>query len=165
MGAVVTAPAREVLTVFFDGDERPGVTFYAVTTPDRIPARSNHTSPMTDAVHRFRLAGEGWEIVGYDLVLDGWPRDPEWIEFVRAWLEDLVRQGAVAAWLGADGYVVAVPPNLFDPRAMSGAVLAYCTADGKFSCPTTPDLPVRPVDNDELLELRACARGLADLGS
>jgi hypothetical protein len=59
-------------------------------------------------------------------------------------------------------YAEVFDPDLFDPASMSGAVLAYMTSAGDFRCPIDPDSPVQPVNDEDLLQLRRHAQGLAD---
>jgi hypothetical protein len=156
-------PAREVLTVFIDGEERSGIALYAL-----LPSGSGSALALPDLqwptsdTHEFCLHGEAWEVVGWDVALDVWPQGAQWTDFIRQALDGLVRRGAVVAWVGAEGFVVADPPDLFSPDAMTGSVLAAMTARGIFLCPTESDLPVSPLEDDELLLLRQHARGLAD---
>lgn len=156
-------PAREVLTVFVDGEERPGVTLYALLRPgaDDLPEPLEELWPSAD-VRRFHLRGESWEVRGWDLALNGWQRGENWREVIRETLGLLIRGGAIVAWVGAEGLGVADPPDLFDPSFMSGSVLASMTSGGDFTCPTDPDHPVHPVDDEGLMQLRHHAQGLAD---
>ena len=159
-------PAREVLTVFVDGQERSGITLYALRPSGAIDLLELPRDEWSASETRqFRLHGEGWEVVGWDLALSDWPRGNEWTEAIRRALGALVRGGAVVAWVGAEGLGVAQPPDLFDPDWMTGSVLAAMTSAGHFLCPTDPDLPIRPVDDEGLLLLRQHARGLADVSA
>lgn len=66
------------------------------------------------------------------------------------------------AWIDSEGTPLADPPHLFDPEFMSGAVLAGMLSNGDSDCYLDPSAPLRPIDQDIMLKLRAHAKGLAD---
>lgn len=159
----MSVPAREGLTVFFDGEERPGVIFYALA---RQGITSSVVFPIglwpSGEVKSFRLGGETWEVHGWDLALGEWPRGRDWTRSVHDTLKSLVDAGAVVTWVGAEGCPYSDPPHLLSPTWMSGGVLAAMTSTGEFICAVDPDLPVLALSDDELVSLRLHARGLAD---
>lgn len=159
-------PAREGLTVVLDGQLVPGVIFYALTRPG---AMNSVVFPIeswsSEGARSFRLGGQSWEVRGWDLPLNEWPRGLEWARAVQETLKHLVDSGAVVAWLDAEGCPFSNPPDLFSAQWMSGAVLAAMTSAGEFICAVDPDLPVQAVSDDELASLRRHARGLADATS
>lgn len=163
MGHPVTTPAREVLTVIEDGTERSGIIVYAL-----MPASNTRVIAFPKqfwanaAVHPLRLHGDVWEICRWDLVLDRWPLKEEWVEVIRGTLQELLDQGSVVSWIGAEGLPFADPPNLFSPDWMEGGVLAAMAGDGYFLCPLDPELPLKSLSPDDLIVLRSVAKGLAD---
>jgi len=162
----MSVPAREGLTVFFDGEERPGVIFYALARPGTTNSVVFPIGlwPRGEA-RPFRLGGESWEVHGWDLALGEWPRGIDWTRAVHDTLKSLVDAGAVVAWVGAEGCPFSDPPDLLSPEWMSGGVLAAITSAGEFICAIDPDLPVQALSDDELASLRRHARGLADATS
>lgn len=162
----MSVPAREGLTVVLDGQLTPGVIFYALTRPGALNAVIFPIGIWSsEGARPFRLGGESWEVRGWDLPLNEWPRGPEWTRAVQETLKHLVSAGAVVAWLDAEGCPFSDPPDLFSPKWMSGAVLAAMTSAGEFTCAVDPDLPVQALSDDELASLRRHARGLADAAS
>lgn len=162
----MNAPAREVLTVFFDGDELPGVIFYALR-PSGTGAEPDFPTdiwPDTDT-RGFRLHGHSWEVLGWDVVIHRWPSRGQWRETVRLTFQHLIEGGAVVAWLGAEGSPFSDPPYLFSPEWMTDSVLAAMTSDGDFVCAVDVDQPVQTLPDDELSRLRQHAQGLADAAS
>lgn len=162
----MSVPAREGLTVFFDGDEVPGVIFYALARPGTM---SSIVFPIglwpRGEARPFRLGGESWEVHGWDLALGEWPRGRDWTRAVHDTLNSLVDAGAVVAWVGAEGCPFRDPPYLLSSEWMSGGVLAAITSAGRFICAVDPDLPVQALSDDELVSLRRHARGIADATS
>lgn len=162
----MNAPAREVLTVFVDGYELPGVIFYALR-PSGTGAQPDLPMdlwPDADA-RAFRLHGDAWEILGWDLAIHRWPSNEHWREAVRLTLQHLIQGGAVVAWLAAEGSAFSEPPHLFSPEWMSDSVLAAMTSRGDFVCAVEVDQPVQTLSDDELSRLREHAHGLADASS
>lgn len=159
----MNAPAREVLTVFIDGDEAPGVIFYALRPSGAGEQPAFPTDIWPDAHTRgFRLHGDAWEILGWDVAIHRWPSSEQWREAVRLTLHHLIEGGAVVAWLGAEGSAFSDPPYLFNPEWMTDSALAAMTSDGEFACAVDVD---QPVPDDELSRLREHAQGLADAAS
>jgi hypothetical protein len=159
----MTLAAREALSVFVDGDEVPGVIVYALRSPGSDSRVGFPTSLWSGSEARpFRLLGESWEILGWDLPIREWRSGETWHRLVHRTLEELTRQGAVVAWIGAEGLPFSDPPGLFDPQWMSGSVLAALTSSGDFWSPLDPGMPVQSLTDEQLQRLRAHAHGLAD---
>lgn len=160
----MTALARDNLTIFVDGDEVPGIIVYGVFAlgsgrPVDFPAASwiSHPEPCS-----FRLVGNEWEILTWEIPIDAWPTGERWKRAVRVTLQAMVDRGARVAWLGAEGLPFCDPPELFSPECMSGGVLGWLTDAGEYDCDLDPDRPIAYAADDTLLELRHYARGLAD---
>lgn len=159
----MSAPAREQLTVFIDGTERAGLIVYALRSAGSHPDIEFATDVWPESELRsFRLHGDAWEILRWDVALDRWPRGRLWPEILRLTLQRLVEGGAVVAWVGAEGLPFADPPDLFSAELMTGSVLAALTSAGEFMCPMDPDLPIKALSDEELTRLRDHARPLAD---
>lgn len=155
--------AREVLTIFVEGDEVPGLIAYGLAPPEvwrdvKFPADAWSSTP-SGTVH---LYGETWDVHGWEFPIAIWPTGCDFQVSVYRTLERLVHGGSRVAWIGAEGLPFCDPPGLFDPDSMSGGVLAWMTDDGRFACPLDPNLELVSVSDDELLLLRSHAFGLAD---
>ncbi|WP_460813554.1 hypothetical protein [Nocardioides korecus] len=156
--------ARDSLTVFVAGDEVPGLIVYALHAPG-APSLDWPVSdwPVDREPTSFRLHGDQWEVVGWDVAMQSWPLGREWRGAVRTLFDRLIAGGAVIAWLGAEGCPFADPPDLFAPEHMTGGVLAAATQQGEFFCPLDPERPVEALGPGEMAVLRDRARGLADV--
>ena len=168
-GAVVTArdgtgpPAREWLFVVQDGGEVPGVGFYGLRRPSAVAATFPvERWPDGTAVHPWRLHGDGWEVLLWDVAVSRWPAD--WAATVRATLQRLIDAGCPVAWVGREGFFCD-PPCLLTPEGMTEGVLAALTDDGDFRIAVHPDEPLAWLPDEDLLRLRARAPGLADAGT
>lgn len=159
------APARDALTIFVDGDEVPGIIVYGLFTagserPVDFPADVWISAPEPGS---FRLSGDRWEVLTWEIPIDVWPTGEHWRTAVQATLQAMIDRGGRVAWIGAEGVPFCDPPELFSPDCMSGGVLAWMSDSGDFSCELDPDRPVVRVADDVLLRLRVHARGLADV--
>lgn len=164
----MTALARDSLTIFVDGDEVPGFIVYGLFEPGSerpvdVPSGAWISPPEPGS---FRLFGDEWEVLTWEIPIDVWPTGERWQRAVRMTLQAMVDRGARIAWLGAEGVPFCDPPELFSPDCMSGGVLGWMTDSGEYSCELDPDRPIaRVADDDMLLKLRFHARGLADATS
>jgi hypothetical protein len=161
----MSALARDSLTIFVGGDEVPGIIVYGLFAagserPVNFPADAWISAPEPES---FRLFGDGWEVLTWEIPIDLWPTGERWRTAVQATLQAMVASGCRVAWIGAEGVPFCDPPELFSPECMSGGVLAWMTDSGDFSCELDPDRPVVRVADDVLLKLRTHARGLADV--
>lgn len=140
-----------------------GLSFYALlprSSPQ--PAFPDDVWPDNLGIHSFVLHDGSWQVVNWDLVIVVWPRGQTWKRVVHKTLSRLIEQGSRVAWIG-DGFTFSDPPYLFDPRHMSGGVLASMTAQGDFLCPLDPYEPLRTLTDEELLGLRKASEGLSDV--
>jgi hypothetical protein len=158
----VTA-ARDALTVFVAGEERPGIIVYGLVnrggrSTSILPER---VWPGAGVVDESLLVGDSWEVAAWDIALRQWPEGDAWSQAIKNVLRAHIDAGCVVAWVGAEGVPFCDPPQLFDARCMSGGVLAWMTSE-EFDCPLDPDQPLNPVDDEVLAWLRDRARGLAD---
>lgn len=108
------------------------------------------------------LAGPGWEMPEWTLLLPEWPRQADFERAVTVTLEAMVSGGAVVAWVGYETDVV-TPDGLFLPKWMSGGVFTALTFDGRRYGRILLDGPLAGISDEELLELRAATNGLAEL--
>lgn len=161
---MIQSPVRETLKIIIEGEEVPGLIAYGLRRPSgsvvaTFPADAwiAHPEP-TD----FTLRGEAWEVLMWEVPIVIWPTPSEMESTLRATLGTLIEAGCRVAWVGAEGLPFSDPPGLFDPRWMSGAVLAWMTDTGAGDCRIDPDAPITPVGHDVLLALRTHSAGLAD---
>jgi hypothetical protein len=160
----LTTSARDALTIFVEGEEVPGVIVYGLFPHDsrpavEFPAKVWPSEPEPDS---FRLVGDAWLVLLWEIAVDVWPTGEQWRTAMQVTLKAMTDQGARVAWVGAEGVPFCDPPQLFSPDCMSGGVLAWMTDTGDFGCEVDPDAPLARVADDELLELRRHAHGLAD---
>lgn len=122
----------------------------------------SHVWPGAPKACEYTLVGEAWNILEWEFPIDPWPAAPAFRIALHLTMEELIRDGCRVAWASAEGFPFCDPPQLFDPKCMSGGVLAWMLDDGAFCCSLDPDLPVNPVDDEALSMLRLHATGLAD---
>lgn len=155
-------PAREVLTIYWGGEETAGFTVHALrgrsgeTNPElALPDWPGDVESKVSVLH-----GEGWEVAVWDVRVDAWPSQGEFEHSVQELLCGLVAEGFAAAWIGLEGYFVD-PPRLFLPEAMTGGVLAACSGETGFLPSVQLDLPLQAIADCGLLALRHACGGLA----
>lgn len=155
-------PARELLTVDYDGNEVPGFIIYALTGAQSPSFALADLSPFAWHVDMFDLHGNGWRIQAWGVAVSAWPADGEWLSIMVPVLEDLVAQGASVAWCGYEGAPFVDPPHLFDPEFMSGSVLMGLTSTGFFTDAFRPNSPLTTVDDSVMRVVRQESHGLSD---
>lgn len=159
-GLPVTASLdRDVLTIFVDGEERPGFIAYGLTTPKgwrdvRFPSELWFGSPVPEV---FDLLGEDWRVHGWEVPIVIWRSPTDFKGAVHRTPDALIRGGCRVAWIGAEVVPFCDPPGLFDPQCMSGGVLAWMMDDGRFDCPLDPEQLFAPASDDDLREVRRYA--------
>ena len=158
-------PAREQLTIIWNGEEVPGLMIYGLFHPglDEAAAFPEDRSVWGVDVGRYVLTGNRWRVVFWNVAVAGWPSGDMWTGAVRGTLEAIVNAGAQASWIGLLGFCD--PPDLFDPAHMSRAVVAAMTADKTFRCAIDPDIPLASLTDDELLWPRRATDGLSNVAS
>lgn len=155
----------DALVVIVDGEERPGIIAYGVSTPDTAAGSfPSDAWPAGTSCIELALTGPGWRVLLWEIELPTWPTDEAWTGAVRRTLSAHIEAGCPVAWVGAEGWPFSDPPYLLDPGVMSGSVLAWMTRD-RFACDFDPDDEVSVlVDDPTLRMLRSRAAGLADAG-
>jgi len=155
-------PAREVLTVYRDGEETAGFAVYAIRDRrgETKPALVAQSWPGLSEVTPLLLHGERWEVCVWDVSVHAWPSADEFDRSLRDLLCGLVSGGFAVAWIGLEGYF-ADPPHLFLPDAMSGGVLAACSGKTGFVPAVRLDEPLHAITDDGLLALREACGDLA----
>lgn len=155
-------PAREVLTIYWGGEETAGFTVHALRgrSEEPIPDLAPLDWPGEVEVKLTVLHGENWEVLVWDVRVDVWPSPGEFERSVRDVLCGLVAEGFSASWIGLEGYFVD-PPRLFLPEAMTGGVLAACSGETGFLPAVRLDLPLQAITDCGLLALRNACGGLA----
>lgn len=155
--------ARNVLTVYWNGEEVTGLTFYGIR-PRRHVQHVEQLNIRPDFVanaEAFFLTGNEWEAVVWSICITQWPAVSEFPGFIKMILEKLRSQGYVVSWLGRPEHFVD-PPDLFLPAHMSGAVLAAITPISGLQIAVDLDEPLVGLSDDDLLRLRSESCGLAE---
>ncbi len=155
-------PAREVLSVFWEGEEVPGLTFYGLRAPtsDALPEFPADEWDGRADCRSWRLHGEAWEVVVWTVRVDRWPGRDEFGFLTERTMHALREAGCVVSWVGREGFFTD-PPGLFLPESMSQGVLAALSGATGFRTALDLDQPLRFLLDDELLELREASHGLA----
>ena len=154
-------PAREVLTVFWDGEETPGLTFYGLRArgESELPEFPLHDWKNAECLS-WRLHGEAWEVAVWVVRVDRWPAPDRFRSLSHLTMEALLEAGCVVSWVGREGFFID-PPDLFLPESMSKGVLSALSRATGFRTALELDQPMRSLLDDELLELREASGGLA----
>jgi hypothetical protein len=164
MGSVasVKPPAREVLSIYWDGEETAGFTVHALRhrRGEPMPELAPLDWPGKVEVRLFVLHGEGWEVCVWDVRVDEWPPPGDFDRSIQKLLCGLVAEGFSAAWIGLEGHF-ADPPRLFVPDEMTGGVLAACSGKTGFLPAVRLDAPLRAISDSDLLALREACGDLA----
>ena len=122
-------------SVFIDGTEVLGFIVYGLWSGDLASTTevNDESLPVQDATLRpFRLFGDGWTILGYDVGFHGLAAYQSAISKAEILLDSILDLGAHVAWMGYEGLPFADPPDLFTSEWMEGGVLAGKTRDGIF---------------------------------
>lgn len=127
------ALTEESLGIFFSGSEVDGISAYGYFDDQERPQDLIPIDfwPSTTVFKEFFLQGEGWFVVGKDIVVTEWPPAQEWSKLIRRTLQTFIRAGARVAWCGLEGHF-ADPPDLFNPDQMGSGVWAALTSTGSF---------------------------------
>jgi len=161
----VKVRAREALSIIWQSDKIPGFIVYGLTALGtwKRPALPVDASPAGTCVHQFRLYGDNWEVMRWDVAPSEWPTGGALARSLRGALEYVLEGGCAVSWVGCEFCPFVDPPDLFLPEYMTGGVLAAMTSDGEFYCPLDPDEPLTPLADEVLEHLRRYAHGLADI--
>lgn len=153
---------RDALTIYWQGDEVSGLTFYGLRHfghEDSASLLDIHCDYVTDSDISL-LSGNAWEVVVWYVKVAHWPSATEFPGLIKCGLERMQALGCVVSWLGCPGNFVD-PPDLFLPEFMSGGVLAAITAPSRFEIAVNLDEPLCGLPDDVLLRLREESKGLA----
>ena len=118
-------PAREVLTIFVDGEEVSGFIVYglsALGTWTEKPFPYGIWPPGTHA-SEFRLRGNAWEVLAWEVAVSEWPTGASWILAVRTTL----------TWLGLKGFHSVTLLIFSHPTACRAAFWRHLRRLGNFS--------------------------------
>ncbi len=156
-------PAREQLTVFYAGEEAPGLAFYSLCEADTVQFDfPSEKIPYFSAAEDFVLHGPGWRVFMWEVVVEGWAEGSALASALVAVLNHLNERGGRVSWIGRAN-LFCDPPELFSPSCMSTGVLLAADNSGRVYGHLDPDRPMQPLDDATMLELRHVAAGLADL--
>jgi hypothetical protein len=155
----------EVLTVYVDGDEVPGVLLYGLESPanDREPRFPGEAWPGFMALKTYDFHGESWRVRLWEIALSEIPPIGVLEHATSDTFDAFIGSGFVVTWMGFEGSFCD-PPSLFLPECMSGGVVTARSASGKRWNRLDPARSFEPLSDVELLELRAEAGPLASVG-
>ena len=148
---------RDVLKVFHEGDEYPGIIVYGLA-PRGEAAELQFPScawERTVGYSPAHLHGARWEISSWEIRLERWPDSKDFVHAIQQTMLQFYLAGYQVSWVGAEGLPFCDPPFLFSPQCMSGGVLAWMTSPDRFDCPLDPAKPLCPIDDYVLRDLRA----------
>ncbi len=153
---------REVLTVYVDGDEVPGVLLYGLDSPknDREPRFPGEAWSGFVALKTYVFHGESWRVRSWEIALSKIPSLDLLSQATSTTLDAFIGSGSVVAWMGLEGNFCD-PPSLFLPECMSGGVVTARTASGKQWNRLDTAHSFEPLSDEDLLALRAEAYPLA----
>lgn len=157
--------AREWLFVALDGKTLvPGVLLAGICPAGgwRPGSFREGAWPPSAELRTSLRSGPGWELPEWRLHVPEWPDQADFERAIGVTLDALVAGGARVAWVGVEDAIV-TPGRLFLPEEMSDSVLAALTAHGRHYGRIVLDEPLVGISDEELLELRAATRGLAEL--
>jgi hypothetical protein len=154
----MTKSVFDLLTVYIDGDELPGLIFYGLEALEhrrsvQIPF---HAWPAVSAQEEHVLQGDHWRVQMWTVALERIPPPGVLEHGVAATLQAFIEAGCVVAWVAFEGNFCD-PPALFSPECMSGGVVTALNAKGKRWNKLDARGRVTTLTDDELLELRADA--------
>jgi hypothetical protein len=158
----MSAPAREQLVVYWDGEEVAGFIVFALRErSSACSLRKLDLGWMIEPDQRSSfLVGETWEVGAWYIKVAAWPPAETFRESISTLLHGLIDEGWSVAWVGVEGSFVD-PPELFSPEAMPGGVLAACSTDTGLIEAVDLDLPLQALTDSRMLALREASRGLA----
>jgi len=148
---------RDLLKIFWHGDEVTGLTVYAYamdisTAQPVFPLEFWADGTQTKAS---KLQGDGWLVWVWDVRVEKWP--DHWINTLRSTLARLIDLGASVAWCGLEG-CFADPPDLLSPKAMAGGIYAASSHSTGFICHTNLDGQFQTITDGEMADLRSQLR-------
>jgi hypothetical protein len=147
---------RDLLKIFWHGEEGSGLTIYAYATqPDSPPSFPLDLWPKDALFKTSKLFGDGWLVWVWDLRVDVWPI--EWKETLRLTLVGLCVSGTPVVWCGLEG-CFADPPDLLSPAAMANCVYAASSSATGFICHTDIDKTFVALHEQELHALKSQLR-------
>lgn len=123
------------LTVYWKGQEEPGLLLYGLRRPDqdlRVAIREVFPGPA-EVSEPWRLHGEEWAVDLWTVRSARLRAGDEWRATLEAVLDRLLRSGYAVAWCATEGDFVD-PPDLLDPSAMGDGVYAAASRPTGFLC-------------------------------
>lgn len=155
--------SERVLTVFWKGDEMPGIICYGywpgltqpvVLFPDS--AWPDGTAISDTWLHNWQDGDSDWRVLRRDIMTPEWPAHDDWLDCVRKTLDCIVRAGALIAWCATEGHF-ADPPELFRSEQMEGGMWAVCGRELPFECSAELGKPFKALPLSTVLAVQAAA--------
>ena len=153
---------NEVLTVYMDGEEVPGVMLYGLDSManDSQPRFPGSAWPWLVARKTYVFGGKRWRVRLWEVALSAIPSPEILWNATSTTFGSLIDAGCLAAWMGLEGGFCD-PPSLFLPECMSGGVVAARSASGRQWGQFENLHPISPLSDEDLLALRSDAQPLA----
>lgn len=146
----------DTLGVFFEGEERKGVSAYGLWVPSasRVsPVLADWPSPAV--MHEQSLQpvdGPAWEVVIRDIAVEVWPPLHRWRETIANTLRLFCDAGAIVSWCAVEGYF-SEPPHLFDDRMAEGVWAVFSPTLG-LRLKSELNSPLQAIDEQTRIEVR-----------
>ena len=140
------------LGIFWDGEEVDGITVYGFFKDINAerPIMPNDIWGHNCEVKASQLFGEDWVVWLWDIRIDKWPSQAEWIQTIKTTLEEMLNHGAIVSWAGLEGFFVE-PPDIFAPEFMGDGVWALSMKHDECFCFAELGKPFKTLD-DSILE-------------
>lgn len=150
---------EESLGIFWNGEEVDGLTIYGYFDykKDDAPVISSDIWKDNYEIKTHKLFGDDWTVWLWDIRINKWPEQKEWLNFIKSILHKMIKQGASLSWAGLEGHFVD-PPDLFKPEFMRGGVWAVYTKLGGFYCEAQLGRVFKTLDDSILEDARKKAR-------
>ena len=158
----LSKPLNEILTVFMDGEEVPGIMLYGLdsTVNDSEPCFPYSAWPWFVGLQTFILGGTRWRVRLWEIALSEIPSSELLWDATATTFGVFIDAGCLAAWIGMEGGFCD-PPSLFLPECMSGGVIAARSASGKQWGRFGTSNPFSRLGDEDLLDLRIETQSLA----
>jgi len=161
MNEVRTLPRDRALTVYWQGQEEPGLLLYGLRRPDRRPQvdGAELVPEATEVSNPWLLSGEGWAVDLWTIRDPRLPAGSQWCATLERVLGRLLDAGYEVAWFAVEGDF-ADPPALFDPEMMGEGVYAAASRETGFICRDDGEGDLKALTDADLSRLRPPAEAV-----
>jgi hypothetical protein len=161
MDEAQTLPRARALTVYWHGQEEPGLLLYGLRRPDRPPPvdGAKLVPDATEVSEPCLLSGEGWAVDLWTVRDPRLPAGAEWCATLARVLGRLLDAGYEVARFAVEGDF-ADPPALFDPERMGESVYAATSRETGFMRRDDGEGDLRALTDADLSRLRPPAEAV-----